>query len=236
MRFLRSDDHHVDSCWITWNHPDTRMKVTIYPMVHVGHQSFYDRVSADLARCRYVLYEGVSWRLGDERRPLYDLLARNLGIAAQEKALRMPAGATKLNLDMTRTEFRGRFLRLPLRYIVMFIGLRPLLWLATLPRPLRGHFIRHGLLRRHRTSEFDDDRPLTQLLLKTRDKRIVENLTTFCRTTGRTDESAFTGIVFGAGHMPAIAAGLRALGYRPGTRRWVEVFRHVTIGHTRDDN
>lgn len=130
---------------------------------------------------------------------------------------------------MTPAEFRRHFFRLPLGYILMFVVLRPLLWLLTLPRPLRREFIRHGLLRRHRFSEFDDDRPLSELILKARDKRIVENLSQFHRVNGPADKTVFTGIVFGADHMRAISAGLRSLGYRPGTRRWVEVFRQATV-------
>jgi len=30
---------------ITWNHPETSMKVTTYPMLHIGHDSFYRRMS-----------------------------------------------------------------------------------------------------------------------------------------------------------------------------------------------
>jgi hypothetical protein len=203
------------------------MRVTIYPMLHIANQSFYEQLSKELVRCQYVLYEGVTWRSGNKRHPLYDLVARNLGAAAQEKALQMPAEATKINLDMGCAEFRKRFLRLPLWNIAGIVFLRYLLWLSTLPRVLRNQFVRYGLLRRRRGSQNDDGKPLNQLILRARDKLIVENLTKFFRASGWTDESVFAGIVFGAGHMPAITAGLRSLGYRPGTRRWVEVFRQA---------
>src|SRR2546425_11164545 len=119
---------------MTWNHPGTKMKLITYPMLHIADQRYYERLSDDLGRCHYALLEGVTWRLGDARRPLYDLVARNLGLAAQEVALRIPTNANKVNLDMTRSEFRTRFFRLPIRYVAMFVFLRPLLWLLTLPR------------------------------------------------------------------------------------------------------
>ncbi len=228
MQFLRCDDHHMDSCWITWNHPHTRMRVTIYPMLHIGNHKFYERLSEELIRCQYILFEGVTWRSGEKRRPLYDLVARNLGAAAQEECLRMPAEATKINLDMDRAEFRKRLFHLPFRYIAGFVFLRHLLWLSTLPRALRKQFVRYGLLRRRRKSGIDDGRPLNQLILRARDKRIAENLTKFFHASGWTEESLFTGIVFGADHMPAITACLRSLGYRPASRRWIEVFRQTT--------
>ena len=229
MQFLRSDNHHVDSCWITWNHPETRMKVTIYPMLHIGHEGFYRRVSEELLRCDYVLHEGVTWRTGDRRRPLYDLVARNLGVAAQESVLSIPDSAKRVNLDMPRAEFRQRLFRLPLRYVATIMFLRPILWLLTLPPPLRQQFIQHGLLGKHRRLAVNETTPLEELIVTARDRRIVESLQSFYHSHGYSRETIFTGVVFGAGHMPAICAGLRALGFRAATRRWVEVYRRAEI-------
>jgi hypothetical protein len=226
MQFLRSDEHHIDSCWITWNHPDLKIKATIYPMLHIANRVFYERLSNELARCQYVLYEGVTWHLDEKRRPLYDLLAKNLGIASQENTLRMPAEATKVNLDMDRLEFRKRFFRLPLRSIIGFLFLRHILWILTFTQLLRDRFVRYGLLRRRRKYETYNDRPLNQLVLSARDKRIVENMTKFFHDRIGIEENVFIGIVFGSAHMPAISACLRSLGYRAATRRWVEVFRY----------
>jgi hypothetical protein len=230
MPFLQSDDHHVDSCWMTWNNPETRLKVTTYPMVHIGDPIYYERVSADLARCQYVLVEGVSWRLGDEKRPLWDLVAKNLGMAAQEKALRIPPSVTKLNIDMKRSEFRSHLFRLPIRYVAAIVFLRRLLWLLTLLPSMRAEMIRHGLLRRSRRESRENESPLRRFLVGSRDRRIAENLETFYRQHGRTDETRYVGIVFGAGHMPAISRALRQLGFQVGTRRWVEVLRIAQHG------
>src|SRR5688572_19735128 len=173
MPFLRSDDHHLDSCWMTWNNPATKLKITTYPMVHIGDPLYYERVSADLARCQYILLEGVSWRSGDEKRPLYDLIAKNLGMAAQSTALRIPRSATRINIDMKRSEFRRRLFRLPLRDIVAIILLRRILWLITLPPPLRRKAVRHGLLRQSRRESERNDTPLRRLIGRSRDRRIV---------------------------------------------------------------
>jgi hypothetical protein len=221
---MRADDHHLDACWMTWNSPETRLKVTTYPMMHIGDLGFYERISVDLERCRFALVEGVSWRLGDRRHPLWDLAAKNLGLAAQEKVLKVPPSTLKINLDMKRHEFRTHVFRLPLRYIAALVFLRPLTWLLTLP-PAWRPAIRKAILRRRRYFESSNRSPLSRLLVGARDRRIVENLTAFYREHGRTEEAAFAAIVFGAGHMPAIAEGLRSLGFHVGTRRWVEAFR-----------
>jgi len=231
LPFTRADDHHLDSCWMTWNNSDTKLRVTTYPMVHVGDQQYYDRLSADLTRCQYVLLEGVSWRLGDAKRPLYDLVARNLGMVAQERALRVPASVVRINIDMRGSEFRMRFFSLPLRYIAGVVLLRRLLWLLTLPHGSRGKIVRLGILRRLGKRSRDEESPLSQLVVGSRDRRIVENLARFYREHGQTDEPRFAAIVFGAAHMPAISLGLRQLGFQVGTRRWVEVLRIPVPGN-----
>jgi hypothetical protein len=182
------------------------------------------RLSEDLGRCRYALVEGVTWRLGDAKRPLYDLAARNLGLAAQEQALRIPTSANKINLDMSRSEFRTRFFALPLRYVAMFLFIRPLLWILTLPKPLRIQ-VRHGLTRLARRYSRPRDTAWHRLIVGARDRRIVENLDKFFRVHGKIDTTTYAAIIFGAGHLPAISDGLRRLGFQVGTRRWVEVLR-----------
>jgi len=216
---------------MTWNNPDTKLKVTTYPMLHIADQRYYDRLSADLDRCRYALLEGVSWQLGDAKRPLYDLVARNLGLVAQERALRIPASVVRINIDMMRSEFRMRFFSLPLRYIAMVVLLRRLLWLLTLPPGFRREAVQLGILRTSRKTSNDEETPLSQLSVGSRDRRTVENLAKFYREHGQTDVPSYVGIVFGAGHMPAISFALRQLGFQVGTRRWVEVLRIPVSGN-----
>ena len=198
-------------------------------MVHVADPAYYDRVTADLSRCRYLLLEGVDWRRHSGRhRPLYDLLAKNLGLAAQETAVRYPNDAKKVNLDMPRSEFRRKLLQLPIKDILIVIFLRRILWLLTLPKALRTQFTRRAFLRKKQPRRSEDEQPLQGLILTARDKRIVENLRDFHQGNASVREKVFTGVVFGARHMPAICVALHELGYGPGARRWVEVFRRKT--------
>src|SRR5262249_37567580 len=152
----------------TWNHPETKLKLTTYPMVHIGDQEYYDRLAADLTRCRYALLEGVSWRLGDAKRPLYDLVAKNLGMGAQERARRSPESTIRINIDMMGSEFRMRLFALPFRYIARFVFLRRLLWLLTLPPSFRENAIRFGLLRRSPRGS-GDETPFSRFIVGSRD-------------------------------------------------------------------
>src|SRR5262249_26170681 len=89
----------------------------------------------------------------------------------------------------------------------------------------RSEVIRHGLLRRFRRASRENDTELRRLVVRSRDRRVVENLKRFFGHYGQTDETRYVAIVFGAGHMPAISRALRDLGVQVGTRRWVEVLR-----------
>jgi len=208
---------------MTWNSVGTRLKFITVPMMHIADRAYYERVQAELARCRYALVEGVSWRLGDAKHPLYDLAARNLGLAAQEQALRIPPGVAKINIDMKRSEFRERLFALPWRWLLVIVLLRRILWLLTLPPAWRPQALR-ALLHPRKRSEVGST-PMGRLLLGGRDRRIVENLEAFHREYGQTEEPQYAAIIFGARHMPAIGEGLRRLGFQPGSRRWVEVLR-----------
>jgi hypothetical protein len=61
--------------------PDHDLRITLYPVIHVGPAAFCDALSEDLRRFRIVLLEGVRWK--GFRGPLYDLAARNVGLVTQ---------------------------------------------------------------------------------------------------------------------------------------------------------
>lgn len=59
----------------TMFHPDHDLKVTLYPVFHVGSPAFYKALSDDLLRFHVFLLEGIRWR--GWRGPVYDLVAGN---------------------------------------------------------------------------------------------------------------------------------------------------------------
>lgn len=92
-------------------HPGHGLRITLYPMFHVGSPSFYEALSADLTRFRVFLLEGVRWR--GFRGQLYDLVAKNLGLVTQQERLRIPPDSETLLLDMTEHEFAMEAQALP---------------------------------------------------------------------------------------------------------------------------
>lgn len=136
-------------------------------------------------------------------------------------------GATCLSsyIQLRSSQFRERLFRLPIHYVATIVFLRRLLWLLTIFPAVRSEVIRHGLLCRRRRESRENDVPLGRLTVRSRDRRIVENLKRFFQKHGQTDELRYVAIVFGAGHMSAISRVLSDLGFQVGTRRWVEVLR-----------
>jgi hypothetical protein len=229
VAFLQKSGRSVTSCRVTWNHPNTKLKITLYPMMHIASREFYESVGFGLQRCTYVLTEGVSWRKDKSRRKLYDLAAKNLGLVAQEDVLRYPAGVTSVHIDMPTSEFRSHFVRMPLRYRLLMRFLRPLLRLLTTVPDLRNELLlhlveadSHGYRRKRNT-------PMHELIHDKRDEAIVKNIEAFYREHGIHESTAYVAIVFGAAHMVAVSRCLRKLGFRPKTRRWLEILR-VTVG------
>jgi hypothetical protein len=200
-------------------------------MVHIASEEFYQRVSDELRRCKYVLTEGVSWRKDRRRQRLYDLAARNLGLAAQEDALHYPETAERIHIDMPRPEFRRRFSRIPLRYRLLLIFLRPLLWVLTKLPELRNMLLTHMVVKDSQSYRKKSSTPLKKLILDERDRAIVANMEEFYERSGSHDETTYAAIVFGAGHMNAISHCLRELGFRPGTRKWLETVRMAKGAH-----
>ena len=65
------------------SHPDHDLKITLYPVFHIGSPAFYAALSDDLERFQVFLLEGVRW--WRRRGSLYDLAARNLGLVSRRR-------------------------------------------------------------------------------------------------------------------------------------------------------
>ncbi len=223
MEFTRRTGRTLRVCRITFNHPESRLRFTLYPMFHIGRPEFYAEISRDLPRFRYLLLEGVTWRDRPPRH-LFDLAAEKLGLAAQEKALVLPPTAERINVDMPRDEFRPLFERLPAgqRFVLTF--LRRVLWALSLfpalRRSMRLAFVQKESLADHREPWMREAR---SLLVMERDACIADRIETFFREHRDVPTETYAAVLFGAAHMPAIAARLHRLGLTPGSRKWLDV-------------
>lgn len=208
-------------------HPEHRMRVSLYPMFHIGSPAFYQAISDDLTRFRVFLLEGVRSR--GFRGPLYDLAARNLRLVTQRNHLTLPPGAERLPLDMTGDEFEREVKAVPLHWRLALWLLRPILWALTSTAAGRHAAWDSFSERTHRATRDERDTPLDELILTKRDRAMSDRLRAFVEDPRRQAAAEPVAVIAGAAHMPALYATLRACGFRKGTQRWFEVLEGVVV-------
>jgi hypothetical protein len=221
VNFLVQSQGGAKSQRITYSHPTSNLKFTVYPMAHLGSPHFYEKITQDLELFSYALLEGVTWRRNGKGGPLYDWAASSLGLVTQRNALKLPDHVKRLNIDMPSSLFRRRFLRLPLPQRLLLYSVRPLGWIL-------AKFFHEGFLAR-RLVETSGRRekyrsPLRRLIRNRRDKHICKELRRFFKLHADVEKETRAAIIFGAGHMAAIHHCLRELGYEPKTKKWLKVF------------
>ena len=212
----------------TLSHPDHELRVTLYPVFHVGSPAFYAALSADLERFRVFLLEGVRWRTLSGS--VYGLAARNLGLVAQHDHLRLPADAERLPMDMDAAGFARALRELPLRSRLVMQFLRPVLWAATLTEAGR-HLVWDSISREGHAQSLqqDQDAPVMQLIRSKRDRAMCDRLRRFVEDPTRIAAGQPVAVIAGASHMPALYATLRECGFQKGSVRWFEVLDGLTI-------
>lgn len=208
-------------------HPEHDLRITLYPMFHVGSQAFYDALSEDLGRFQVFLLEGVRWK--GLRGPLHDLAARNVGLISQRERLRLPEGAERLSLDMAEVDFTREADGLPVHWRLLLRFLRPVLWAVTLTASGR-HALWDAISKeKYARKRQAADTPLDQLIKDKRDRAMCEVLRAVAQDPARIRAAQPIAVVAGAAHMPALYLTLRDCGYEKGSVRWFEVLDGVTV-------
>jgi len=225
IEFVRGDLAAVGRT--TMSHAEHELRVSLYPVFHIGSAAFYSALSEDLGRFRVFLLEGVRWR--GWKGPLYDLAARNLGLVAQEQHLRLPIGSERLALDMSEAEFTREARALPPQWRALLWFLRPVLWAVTATeigrQSIWDSFSRASYIRDLR----DPESPLKELIKTKRDRVMSEKLRAFVQDPARTQQGGLVAVVAGAAHMPVLYRTLRDCGFEKGTVRWFEVLEGVKV-------
>jgi hypothetical protein len=224
IEFVRGDLAAVGRTTMT--HPDHDLRVTLYPVFHIGSPSFYAALSDDLKRFRVLLLEGVRWRW---RTQLYDLAAHNLGLVTQRTHLHLPDPSERLLLDMTAAEFGREAGRLPIRWRLVLWFLRPILWVMTSTDSGRHRVWDTFSKARHVRALRDRDGPLDELIKTKRDQVMSRCLREFVQDPLRVTNGGGVAVIAGAAHMPALYATLRQCGFEKAGVRWFEVLDGLTI-------
>ncbi len=227
MQFLESSVLGLRSARHRLAAPDHPAEVTLFPMIHIGEAGFFDRVASEALAHDVVLVEGVRarsvWLLTRAYRwaPL-----KRLGLVAQTAIGPDPGGAEVILADVSPAEFERLWRALPpWQRLAIALGAPAYgLW-------LRLTASRATLARRQCTTDLHDrdvilahDTPAggpLSVILHARDANLARmlrgELEKACKTPRR------IAVVYGAAHMPAVMAELRAHGaFRPVESAWLD--------------
>jgi hypothetical protein len=220
----------VRSAVITLRCRDAPLAFVLFPMLHLGTEAFYRTVTDRLSSCDVVVAEGISgqsvvvaaltlaYRLPGRRRRL-GLVRQHIDLAG--------LGVPVIRPDMTAAEFGEGWRAVPVLQRTLVICVAPLLaavfWLIGTRRMLSRYAAVDDLPAPDESQLRDHASELMELIVDRRDSLLLSALDDLHGQ--QMTEPMTVAVVYGAGHMPAVAHHLAAAyGYRPRVAEWLTVF------------
>jgi hypothetical protein len=228
MQIIEVTGLGVRSAVITMRRKDTPLTFVLFPMMHVASPSFYTQVRRRLSECDLIVAEGVRGKSGQlSALTLAYRFAprRRRNGLEEENASLLPAGVPVINPDVTAAEAVADLRRLPRWMYLLLLLAAPVMGLVFAVRGPRA-FIRsdlevEDLPKTHQAEELAEH-PVGEALTSRRDQLLVGALEKI--HAERSAEAITVAVLYGAGHIPAVAAGLRDhLGYAPRQAEWLTV-------------
>lgn len=223
MQFIESSIIGVRSAVFTLKRRTTPLRFTLFPMVHVAEQSFYDAVASRAARCDLIVAEGVpsghataqSWMARIRADHLVDQLVgldlEPLGVPVQwEHTI---GDRRRSNRELAVERLLDSAAALGLRAFGRYGNPLKLDNLDEADENDDRWTRREG----GRISRFLDDK-----VVRERDEELLRALSTIHRR--RYTEPITVAVVYGAAHMPCAVEGLReSFGYYVDTAEWLTI-------------
>lgn len=228
MQFIEKNSFNVRSA-VYHLKKDGAPEFFLFPMIHVGSQTFYDEIAQRLMTCDLILAEGVASKRAKLLTLSYRVVKRikRMDLVTQQDALRAAAFGGKItNVDMTGNAFDAHWSSLPVSLRVQLFLLLPLYILYLLFFGTRQTLAENIALEDLPSSEeilFEDDRfaDLDSLLIDERDRTLLGNIKRVYESGG----SKTIGVIYGARHMRnAVDFLMRNLNYHVVKAEWVTVF------------
>ncbi|MGP3732615.1 hypothetical protein ACTWJ9_05215 [Streptomyces sp. GDS52] len=226
MQIIEVTGYAVRSAVITMKRTGTPLEFVIFPMPHVASPTFCSQVRLRLRERDLIVVEGVRGKsVGVSALTLAHRFAprrRRNGLQKQREALLLPEGVPDINPDVTAAEAIADLKTLPRWTYLLLVATTPVMGLVLALRGQRA-FLDEDLVVEDLPStlraEMMAGGPVEHAMTDRRDQRLLDALGEIHVERG--DEPIRVAIVYGAGHVPAIVAGLRdRYGYRARAAEW----------------
>jgi hypothetical protein len=209
-----------------WTRAGREVVFHTIPMIHVGSEAYYSRVSQLIDTYNHVLVEGVppsaTKEIGSYRR-----IARLAGLTTQIDGLKPPPDLSVTNIDMDGRLFANLFHKLPLWSKLQLFILDRLLVSPSMARKLQFRKLVEEAITYPQDPERKLVDPATQvafcheqkpeldlLIENRRNQQIQEHLQQYITTNSGRRYRLDVGILFGDAHMPHIYETLRTNAFR----------------------
>jgi hypothetical protein len=229
MQIIEVTGFAVRSAVITMRRKDTPLKFVLFPMIHVASPAFYAQVRTRLKACDVIVVEGIR---GKSRQVSTLTLAyrfaprrRRNGLEEQSDAALLPAGVAVINPDVTAAEAVADLKRVSRWMYLLLLLSAPVMGLVFAwrgPRVFLNDVEIDDLPKTSSAEELAED-PILDAMTDRRDQMLLDALGKIHADRG--DQPITVAVLYGAGHIGAVTAGLRdRYGYRPRAAEWLTVY------------
>ncbi|WP_432200744.1 hypothetical protein ACRAQ7_00200 [Erythrobacter sp. W53] len=209
---------------------ESGVRITIFPMVHVGEQAFYDRVHSEALAHDAVLFEGVRSRQTRLLTASYRWLDfARLGLVVQpaiQDYVKDTTHARLAHADISSEEVEVLWRRMPF-WLRAVVGIgAPIYGLVsklTATRESIAKGMSQDMLRDPKDilEDGDEFQPLRDLVDTARDARLVECLD---EELGKANSTTRLALIYGAGHISEVLRALSERGFVPTQSDWITIF------------
>ena len=229
MQILESSSLGLRSDRLSLGSPSSPVRVTLFPMVHVGEPAFYRRVYEDALSHDVVLFEGVKSPITRRVTRSYRWIegSRKLALVVQPKLPLVSEGARIIHADLSREEFETLWRTIPLWLRLLTFVVPPIIGLRHRwgsRQTLAKGMSKDDLPSREEIIDWNPETsPLTQVVLHARDDRLIERLGEQLDHPAPGVETL--AVVYGAAHMRRVLRELTTRrGYFTDRTEWMTIF------------
>ena len=223
MQILESSMLGLRTARMVFRSRASPVSVTLYPMVHIGEERFYEETYDEAFSHDVVLVEGIRSAVGRNLTRSYRWLNFwRLGLVRQPKAPPQEAVSARiLKADLTTEEFHREWRKVSLLLRAAFLCAAPLYGIYRRLFASRHSLARDMCLEDRQSADeilnWDPTfEPVYHSILHARDKRLIECMADELRG----DSEKRIAIVYGARHMRAVLRELTRCGFHCSDSSW----------------